>query len=109
MRQDGFDHLVNRIACFDHEHDAARALQQRGELFNGVRAHDVGALRLNGQKVVDLRDRAVEKGNLKAVVVQVEDEILSHDSESDEADIASWVGHTISKKSGWNAAFCVRS
>ena len=46
-----------------------------------------GSLGFVGQKVVHFGDGAVEDGNFEAVVVHVEDKILSHDGEADEADI----------------------
>ena len=90
------DHLVHSVAGFHHEHDATRALQQGGELFDGVRTDDVGAFGLVGDEVIDFGYGTVEDGDLEAVVVHVEDEILSHDGKADEADIASWIRHKVS-------------
>ncbi len=52
--QDVVDHLVDGVAGLDHEHDAARAFEQAGELFDGVRADDLGSLGFIGDEVVDL-------------------------------------------------------
>ena len=90
MRQDVVDHLVDGVAGLDHEHDAARALEQAGELFDRVRADDLRALGFVGDEVVDLGDGAVEDGDLESVVVHVEDEVLSHDGKADQADITHW-------------------
>jgi hypothetical protein len=54
-----------------------------------VRADDLGALGLVGEEVVDLGNGAVEDGDFEAVVVHVEDEVLSHDGKADQADITS--------------------
>jgi hypothetical protein len=60
---------------------------------DGVGADDVGALGFVGEEVVDLGGGAVEDGDFEAVVVHVEDEILSHDGKADEADITRCVWH----------------
>jgi hypothetical protein len=92
------DHLVDGVAGLDHEHDAAGALEQAGELLDGVRADDLGSLGFVGDEVVDLGDGAVEDGDLESVVVHVEDKVLSHDGKADEADITHCIRHTLSKR-----------
>ncbi len=96
MRQQVVDHLVDGVAGLDHQHDAARALEQAGQLLDGVRADDLRALGFVGEEVVDLGDGAVEDGDFEAVVVHVEDKVLSHDGEADQANITRCFGHTIS-------------
>jgi hypothetical protein len=91
------DHLVDGVAGLDHEHDAAGALEQGRQLLDGVRADDLGALGFVGEEVVDLGDGAVEDGHFEAVVVHVEDEVLSHDGKADEADITRSVWHKLSQ------------
>jgi len=95
--QDVVDGLVDGVAGFDHEHDAAGALEEGGELLGGVSADDVGALGFVGEEVVDLGGGAVEYGHFEAVVVHIEDEVLSHDGEADEADITRSVWHKVSE------------
>jgi hypothetical protein len=48
-----------------------------------VCSDDLGALRFVGNEIVHLGNGAVEYGYFKAVVVHVEDKILSHDCEAD--------------------------
>ena len=98
MGTDVVDDLVDGLAGLDHEHDAARALEQAGELLDGMRADDLGALGFVGEEVVHLGDGAVEDGDLEAVVVHVEDEVLAHDGQADEADITHWIWHEGSQK-----------
>jgi hypothetical protein len=45
-------------------------------------ANDLCSFRLVTQKVIHLGNRTVEDGNLEAVVVHIEDKILSHYSEA---------------------------
>ena len=40
-----------------------------------------------GEEVIDLRGRAVEDGDAVAVVGHVEDEVLTHDGQADQADV----------------------
>ena len=51
-RQHVIDHLIDSVAGFDHQHHAPWALQQPHELLDRVRAGDLRALRLIGQKIV---------------------------------------------------------
>jgi hypothetical protein len=76
------DHLIHGIAGLHHEHDTPRALQQSNELLDGMGANDLCSFRLVTQKVIHLGNRTVEDGNLEAVVVHIEDKILSHYSEA---------------------------
>ena len=91
------DGLVDGVTGFDHEHDAAGALEEGCQLLCGVCADDVGAFGFVGEEVVDLGGGAVEYGDFEAVVVHIEDKILSHDGKSDEADITRCVWHTPSE------------
>ena len=93
MRQHMIDHLVHGIAGLHHQHHAARPLQQAGQLLNRVRAHHLRPLGFVGQKVVHLGNGAVEHGNFEAVVVHVEDKVLSHHCKADQADIARCIRH----------------
>ena len=92
------DHLVDCVAGLDHEHDAARALEQGGEFLDGVGADDLGSLGFVGDEVVDLGHGAVEDGDLESVVVHIEDKILSHDGKANEADITHCIRHGFSKR-----------
>ena len=94
MRHDLVDRLVDDVAGLDHEHDAARSLEHRAELRNGMRADDCGAFCLVGEEIVDLRDGSVEDRDLESVVVHVEHQVLAHDREADQSDIASSFWHS---------------
>ena len=93
VRQDGVDHLVDGVAGFDHQHDAARGLEQPAEFFDGMRADDIGAFRFIVEEVVDFGDGPVEDGHVVAVVIHIEDQILAHDGEADQSDITRCLRH----------------
>jgi hypothetical protein len=59
-----------------------------------MRAHHLRALGLIGQKIVHFRNSAVEHRDLKSVVIHVQDEILSHNGEADQANVTTGVWHT---------------
>ena len=86
--------LVDRAAGLNHEHDAARALEQAGKLLNGVRPDNLCAFGFVGHEIVDFRNSAIEYRNLKAVVVHVEDEVLAHDGQANEGDVCV-LGHDV--------------
>jgi hypothetical protein len=87
VRQQMFDHLIDTLARLHHQHRAARPLQQPDELLDGVGSGDLGPFGFVGQKVIHLGNSAVVHGHLEAMIVHVEDQILSHDSQADQADI----------------------
>ena len=76
---------VSSVQCgrgLDEQHDFARALQGGDETFKGIAA-DQALPRVRGDKVVGDRRGPVVDGNLIAAAFDVEDEILSHDRQSD--------------------------
>jgi hypothetical protein len=87
------DHLVDGVAGLHHEHDAARALEQAGEFFHGMCADNLCPFGFVGDEIVHLGNGAIENRNFEPVVVHVEDKVLSHDGEADEADITRCVWH----------------
>ena len=98
------DHLVDGVAGLDHQHDAARLFSSPTNSCDGVSADDVGALGFVGEEVVHLGDGAVEDGHLVAVVVHVEDEVLAHHGQADQADVTRGVWHTCSN---WGTSPCI--
>ena len=88
MRQDLPDQVVHRLAGFDHEHDAARALEQAGQFGQRMGADDLRALGFAAEKLIHPGDRAVEHGHGEAVVIHVEDEVLAHDGQTDQSNIS---------------------
>ena len=75
------DHLIDRVAGLHHQHDAARAFQQADQFLDGMRADHLRAFSFVGEEVVDFGDGAVEDGYFEAVVIHVENEILTHHGE----------------------------
>jgi hypothetical protein len=69
-----------------------------------VASNNLRALGFVVQKVIDLGDGAIENGDLEAVIVHVEDKILSHDGEADEADIAGRIWHISLRKLNFSIA-----
>src|ERR1043165_4740336 len=97
MREQVLDELIHGGAGLDHEHDAARLLEQAGQFLEGMSADDVSAFGFLVEKVVHLRDGAIESDHGEAVVVHVEDEVLAHDGEADECDVSFGV-HNVSNR-----------
>ena len=65
------DELINGRAGFDHEHHPARFLEQAGHFLQRMRSYNIRAFRLLRQKIVHLRDRAIESHDGEAVIVHV--------------------------------------
>ena len=97
MRNNLIDRLVDDVAGLHHDHHAARRLQVRAHLLDRVATDHLGALRLIGEKLIDLRRRAVEDCHRVAVVVHVQNQILPHHGEADQTDIASSLCHFFSR------------
>ena len=83
VRQEMFDEFIHGLAGLDHEHHAARFLEQRHHFFEGMRADDFRAFGFVGEKVVHLLHRPVEGHDGEAVVVHVQNKILAHDGQTD--------------------------
>ena len=71
----------------DHDHDLARPLQRGDEILDGVAADDLLPLASAVDEVVDLGGRAVEDGHGEAVALHVQDEVLAHHGQADQADV----------------------
>jgi hypothetical protein len=62
-------------------------LQRLHELLERVRADDLLALRAAVHEVVDLRGGAVVARDREAAALHVQDQVLAHHGEPDEADV----------------------
>ena len=56
-------------------------------------SNNLGTLGLVLEEIVDLLCRSVVGANLEAVVIHVEDEVLTHHGEADEGDVTVRGGH----------------
>jgi hypothetical protein len=100
LRQEGqqlIDHLIDGVAGFHHQHHAAWAFQQADQLLDRVSADDVGAFGFVGEEIVDFGNGAVEDGHFEAVVIHVENEVLTHHGKADQADVTRGVWHINSR------------
>ncbi len=58
-----------------------------------MRADHLGSLRFVVDEVVDLGDRPIEHRDLVAVVVHVQHQVLAHDRQANQSNIASCLSH----------------
>src|SRR5437773_273415 len=58
-----------------------------------MRASDLRTFRFILEEIVDLRNRAVEHGHLIAVVVHVQDQVLTHNGQSNQCDVTALFVH----------------
>lgn len=72
---------------FDEEHDTPGLLELADELLEAERPDDLGALGLVLEERLDLVGGAIVGAHDEAVVVHVQDEILAHHRQPDQADI----------------------
>lgn len=89
MGEEGLDEVIDRLSGHDQHHNTARLLQLGHEFFDGVCALDGLALGLIGQEVVDLGDSSVEGNDIETMIRSVEDQILTHHGQANEAEVAS--------------------
>jgi hypothetical protein len=87
--EDGLDECVNGSASLDQQHHASGFLELGDEILDAVRADDGFALGLVGQEGVDLGDCSVEGHDSEAVISHIEDQVLAHDGQANEAEIAA--------------------
>ena len=90
---DLLDHLIDRWASLDHHHHFPRTFQHGDQLLDGVAADDPLPLGPAGEEVIDPRQRAVVHGNRVAVALHIKHQVLTHDSQADQADIRGRCTH----------------
>ena len=85
--QQGLNDLVDHGAGFDHDHDPAGGFQVCAHFLDGMSANDrlAGAAAVN--KLVDPARRAVVHRHREAMACHIQDEVLAHDREANQADI----------------------
>jgi hypothetical protein len=81
--------LVDSLASLDKQHHTPRRLELLHKLFDAVGADNRLALGFVLQETIDLGNCAVEGNDGEAVVGHVEDQVLTHDGQADEAKISS--------------------
>ena len=84
---------IHRFAGAHHQHDAARGAQPRQQLFEGAGPTHALARTQPRHELVGDRLCAVEHGHAEALVGHVEDEVLTHHPQADEADITIRLVH----------------
>lgn len=87
--QEELDEVVNGLAGHDKHHHATGLLELLAELLDGVSADNRLALGLVLEETVDLGDGTVEGNNSEAVVSGVEDQVLTHDGQTDETEVTA--------------------
>lgn len=85
------DELVNGFAGLHQQHHAAGCLELGDKVLDVLCADDGFAFCFVLDEVLDFADGAVEGYDGEAVVGHVEDEVLAHDGQADEAEISSVV------------------
>jgi hypothetical protein len=87
--QEGLDERIDSWAGLDENHHTPRLLELLDEFFCAPRANDALALGFVLQEAVDFGDGTVEGYDGEAVIGGVEDQVLAHDSQTDEAEVAA--------------------
>ncbi|KZV10925.1 hypothetical protein WN66_03024 [Saccharomyces cerevisiae] len=82
------DQSVNWSTSFNQKHDLSRSLQFGDEIFNGSSTDDRFALSFIGQEMVDLGLSSVVSTNSETVVSSVQDQILTHDGQTNQTEIS---------------------
>ena len=84
-----FDHVVDGVAGLDHEHHAPGRFERGNQFVDGMGADNRRALGFVIEELVHFGNGSIEDGHAVAVVIHVEDQILAHDSEANQPDVAS--------------------
>jgi len=93
VRDELLDEFVHRLAGLDEHHHSARQLELGNHLSDGMCAEHFRALGLVREEVIHFFRGAVVGDDGEAVVVHVENEILAHDGQTDESDVALRLFH----------------
>ena len=87
--QEELNEVVDGLAGHDEHHHTAGLLELGAELLDGVSTNDRLALGLVLEEAVDLGDGAVESDTVETVVGGVEDQVLTHDGQTDETEVTT--------------------
>jgi hypothetical protein len=88
VRKNELNEVVDRLAGLDHHHDLSGLLQLAAELFNGVSTNDRFTLGTISKELVDLGGSTVVSAHGKSVIGHVQDQVLTHNGETDQTDIS---------------------
>jgi len=91
--EEQLNEVIDRLSSHDEHHHAAGLLQLLHELLDGVCANNRLALSLIVQEPIDLCDGSIESNNSESMVSGIEDQVLTHDSKADEAEIPDSFSH----------------
>jgi hypothetical protein len=83
------DELVDGLTGHDEEHHAAGLLELGDKLLDGLGTNNGLALGLVLEEVVNLGDSAVESNDSEAMVSGVEDQVLTHDGQTDKTEVTT--------------------
>lgn len=89
LSEKSLNELVDSCSGLDEEHHTSGLLELGGEFLDAVGADNGLALGLVLQEAVDLGDSSVESHDSEAVVSHVEDQVLTHDGQANEAEISA--------------------
>ena len=88
MRPHLLDQLVDRRSGLDQHHQLARALHRRDQLRDRVATLEVAAGGAAAHERVDAVGRPVVNGHPVAAALHVQGEVLAHDGQADQTEIA---------------------
>lgn len=83
------DELVNRLSGHDEHHHAAGLLELGDEVLDVLGSDNGLALCLVLEEVVDLGDGTVVSNDSEAVVGGIEDQVLTHDGQTDKTEVTT--------------------
>ena len=87
--QEKLDKVIDWLSSHDEQHHSSGLLELGDKLLDGVGADNGLALGLITEEAVDLGDGSVEGNDGEAVVSGVEDQVLTHDGQTDETKVSA--------------------
>ena len=97
---DQLDEVIDSLTGLDEHHHSPWLLEFGDKLLDAVGTDDGLALGLVFQKAIDLGNGSVESYDSEAVVSHIEDEVLAHDGQTDEAKVSSTSSSALISKRG---------
>ena len=83
------DERIDSFSGLDEEHHTSGLLELGDEILDAVGADNGLSLGLVCHEMIDFGDSSVESNNGEAVVSHVENQVLTHDGQANEAEISS--------------------
>src|SRR5688572_27704962 len=92
-RDQTLDYLVDCLTGLYHQHHSPRFFQRLNQFLDRVRSYDLCSSGFLFDEFVYLGDGSIKYSHAVTMVVHVQDQVLAHDSQTDQSDVTTFFLH----------------